>query len=242
MNKITLIVVIYVLCIQDVLAQENLWYDKTLSSYSEYLVDEFGIRFKSLGEFEDLNQYYILWSAKDKSDKGGVGCIYGPIFLSKKKDCIIMFDAQPNYISNKEKERRGIINSNFHRSQITGEIRNNLGLYFGHGNPLNKNSVETRFNDYVTIIAGKKPREMFNADSIFVYDLPNADSVHFFDESLERMRKEKYPYCTGMFITKNDRATMDIKLFFTKKGEKKKNQYVEMLYKSIWYDDKFHHD
>lgn len=242
MYKFTLIVIIWILCVSDILAQENLWYDKNLSSYTEYLIDKFGIKFKPPSEFNDLNQFYVLWSAKNKPAQGGVGSIYGPMFLSKKKDCMIMYNAQPNYVSKKEEVRLGMVNHNFHRSQITGEIRSALGLYFGHGNPLNKNNVETRFNDYVTIIAGKKPYEMFNADSIFIYDLPNADSVYFFDESLERIRKEKYPYCTGMFITKNDRATMDIKLFFTKKGEKKKNQYVEMLYKSIWYNDKFHRD
>ncbi len=34
-------------------------------------------------------------------------------------------------------------------------------------------------------------------------------------------------------------ATIDIKFFFTKKGAKKKNKYIEMLNKNIWYDDKF---
>ncbi len=222
-------------------AQENLWYKKELPAYTEYLANDFGIIFNPISNFTNLDKFYVLWSASKEPEKGA-GSIYGPIFLSNNKDCMIMYNAQPNYVSKKEKERRGMVNRNFHRSQITGEIRSALGLYFGHGNPLNKNNVETRFNDYVTIIAGKKPYEMFNADSIFIYDLPNADSVYFFDESLERIRKEKYPYCTGMFITKNDRATMDIKLFFTKKGEKKKNQYVEMLYKSIWYNDKFHRD
>ena len=155
---------------------------------------------------------------------------------------MIMYNAQPNYVSKNEKERLGMVNCNFHRSQITGEIRSALRLYFGHANPLNKDNVETRFNNYVTIIAGKKPYDMFNADSIFVYDLPNADSVYFFDESLEIIRKEKYPYCTGVFICKNGMATMNIKLFFTKKGEKKKNHYIEMLNKSIWYEDKFLYD
>jgi len=222
-------------------AQENLWYKKELPAYTEYLSNDFGIVFNPISKFANLDKFYVLWSASKVPEKG-TGSIYGPIFISKKKDCMIMYSAQPNFVSKEEKERLGIENRSFHRSQITGEIRSALGLYFGHGNPLNKNNVETRFKDYVTIIAGKKPYEMFNADSIFIYDLPNADSVYFFDESLERMRKEKYPYCTGMFITKNDRATMDIKLFFTKKGEKKKNQYIEMLYKSIWYDDKFHYE
>jgi hypothetical protein len=222
-------------------SQENLYYNKDLPSYKEYVNKEFGINCSIPIYLKNLDKYYVIWKVRENRTKHS-GRMYGPIFLSKDKECIVAFPAQPHLVSTKENEISGRNKGNFPRIQITGELKTALGLYFHYGSSLNIDTVKFDFNDYVTIIAGKKPREMFNADSIFIYDLPNADSVYFFDESLERMRKEKYPYCTGMFITKNDRATMDIKLFFTKKGEQKKNQYIEMLKKSIWYDDKFHKD
>ena len=122
---------------------------------------------------------------------------------------------------------------------IKQEIKTSMGLYYCPGHPLNKDTAKIDFNDYVTTISGKKPRDMFNADSLFVYDLPNADSVYFFNDELEKMRKEKYPYCTGLFITKKGRATMEIKFFFTQSGKKKKWEYINMLEEKIWYEEGF---
>ncbi len=219
-------------------SQEKLWYERDLLSYKEYIAKEFGINYSTPNSLKNLDKYYVIWKVRENRTKHS-GRMYGPIFLSKDKECILAFTAQPHIVKMAAREKLGIPEDNFSRVQISDEIKTALGLYYHYGSPLNKDTVKLDFNRHVTIIAGKKSHEMFNADSIFVYDLPNADSVYFFDESLERMRKEKYPYCTGMFIAKNGRATMDIKFFFTKKGAKKKNQYIEMLKKNIWYDDKF---
>jgi hypothetical protein len=35
---------------------------------------------------------------------------------------------------------------------------------------------------------------------------------------------------------------MDFKLFFTKKGKKKEDEYINMLSKQIWYDEDFRHN
>ena len=255
--RLKLLIVICFLSL-NIQAQENLWYEKEFSAYSEYLKNQYGIKCFSPKEFREQGLYYVLWKVREDPAKHA-GSMYGPIFLSRNKECLLMYSAKPHYLSKKDIERaqtfaniESVLNkdttiikphfSNFGRSQITGEIKTALDLYYHYGSSLNNNTAKFDFNDYVTIIAGKKPNKMFNADSIFVYDLPNADSVYFFDESLEKMRKEKYPYCTGIFICKNGRATMDIKLFFTKKGEKKKSHYIEMLSKSIWYDDKFQYE
>ncbi|WP_244262917.1 hypothetical protein [Tannerella forsythia] len=127
------------------------------------------------------------------------------------------------------------------RSQILNEIRTSLGLFNSPFNLLNKDAVRINFDDYVTIIAGKHARDMFNADSVYLYDLPHADSVYFFDESLEKMRKGKYPYCSGMFIYKRNRATMNVKFFYTEEGKKKQDEYIRLMSKHIWYDERFKH-
>jgi len=223
----------------NVFSQDNLGYKKNLSAYKHYFDNKFGIAYTIPKKLKDLDKYYVMWKVRKNRAKHS-GFMYGPIFLTKDKECIVAFPAQLlNFPVENLTKRKGTI---YPRTQITGEIKTALGLYFHYGSSLNKNIANFDLNDYVTIIAGKKPREMFNADSILIYDLPNADSVYFFDESLEKMRKKKYPYCTGMFICKKGRATIDIKFFFTEKGEKKKNQYIEMLNNHIWYDDKFHDD
>lgn len=240
MKKVYLFTVAFFLSLH-VFSQEKLWYEKNISAHKSYFENKYGIIYTIPTTLKDLDKFYVMWKVRNDPAKHQ-GNMYGPIFLSKDKECIVAYPAQPLFVSKKENDRLGVIKSNYLHAQITGEIKTALGLYYHYGSSLNNDTAKFDFNDYVTIITGKKPREMFNADSIFIYDLPNADSVYFFDESLEKMRKERYPYCTGMFIFKNGRTTMDIKFFFTKKGEKNKNQYFEMLNKHIWYDDKFHDD
>jgi hypothetical protein len=241
MNKLYIFITVLLLSL-NVFSQENLWYEKNLSAHKSYFENKYGITYTIPTKLKELDKYYLMWKVRNDPAKHS-GYMYGPIFLSKDKECIIAFPAQltnsttENHTKNGEK-----VLSLYPRTEITGEIKTALGLYYSYAHPLNNDTAKFNFYDYVTIVIGKKPREMFNADSIFIYDLPNADSVYFFDESLEKMRKEKYPYCSGMFICKNGRATMNIKIFFTKKGEKKKSQYIEMLNKHIWYDDKFHYD
>ncbi|WP_455162620.1 hypothetical protein [Tannerella forsythia] len=239
-------------------AQVTNWYEKNLSAYTEFLKKGFGIETKTPDGFTDLNQYYVGWMAH-YNRSGGSGNIYGPMFMSPEKDCIIMYLARPMYSSKEDIERAKICflmervgnrdtttsepkfednNSMYPRAQIMAELRNALGLFIS---PVSRNDDTTRvdFDDYVTIISGKRARDMFNADSVYLYDLPHADSVYFFDESLEKMRKGKYPYCSGMFTYKRNRATMDVKFFFTEEGKKKQDEYIRLMGKHIWYDERF---
>ena len=239
-------------------AQENDWYERNLSAYTEFLKTGFGIEVKAPDGFMDLNQYYVLWAARFHRS-GGTGSIYGPMFMSPEEDCIITYSAHPMYFTKEDIERAKICflmervgnrdtttsepkfednNSMYPRAQITAELRNALGLFIS---PVSRNDDTTRinFDDYVTIISGKRARDMFNADSVYLYDLPHADSVYFTEESLEKMRKGKYPYCSSMFIYKRNRATMDVKFFFTEEGKKKQNEYIRLMGKHIWYDERF---
>ena len=75
-------------------AQENLLYERELSAYTKYMSLNFGIIFKPLSEFINLNHYYVIWAAREA--RIGVGSLYGPIFLSNEKDCMIMFTANPH--------------------------------------------------------------------------------------------------------------------------------------------------
>lgn len=241
--------------------QENLWYQKNLPAYVEYLSKEFGIICNIPDGLKNLDKYYVLWKVREEKDKHS-GSLYGPIFQTKNKSCILMYPALPLYFSeevieifkktamieriiNKDttvSEPKASPNLTFPRGQTSAEIKTALGLYYRPGHPSNNDSVKIDLNDYVTIIAGKKAREMFNADTIYIYDMPSADSVYFFDSSLEKMRKRKYPYCTGVFVIKDGRATMYFKLFFTKGAKKKEEKYINMLDKQIWYDENFKHE
>ena len=216
--------------------------EKTFTAYSEYLSNKFGIVCMIPEKFANLNKYNVGWKVRKDKDKHS-GNMYGLTLISGNKECIVMYSAFPHHVSKEDVEmRKKKALPIYPRGRITFEIKTALGLYYSYGNPLNNDSAKFDFNDYVTIVAGKKAREMFNADSIYIYDIPGADSVYFFDESLEKMRKKKYPYCTSVFISKNDRASMDFKFFFTKKGKKIESEYIAMLSKQIWYEDDFESD
>jgi hypothetical protein len=231
MRKKTYITVIVLLLTLNAFSQDNLWYEKNFSAYKTFFYNEYGIDYTIPPKVKDLDKFYVLWKVR-KEDSKHSGNMHGPIFLSKDKECILAYPANLNHKLNDDHRIISQI------SIITAEIKTSLGLYYHHGSSLNNDTTKLDIYDYVTIIAGKMAREMFNADSIFIYDLPNADSVYFFDESLENMRKEKYPYCSGMLIYKNNRPTMNIKFFFSEKGYIKRSQYFEMLSKHIWYVDK----
>jgi hypothetical protein len=258
--KLTLVIVAFSFS-WHLFAQENLWYQRNLSAYTEYLSKEFGIECTIPEKLTNLDKYYVGWKVREEKDKHS-GSLYGPIFQSKNKDYMLMYTAQPQYISEEDIEifkKTALIerilnrdtsttepkvanNRSIARGQISAEIKTALGLYYRFKHPLNNDSTRFDFNDYVTIIAGKKAHEMFNADSIYIYEIPGADSVYFFDKSLEKIRKRSYPYCTGVFISKDGRATMYFKLFFTKRAKKKEEKYINMLDKQIWYDENFKHE
>jgi hypothetical protein len=228
-------------CALNLLAQENPIYEENFPAYIDYFSKEFGIDCKIPEGFTSMEKYFVMWKVRENNNKH-TGNMYGPLFLSKDENCLIMFPSIPNDVS---KDNIKFKNENSMPlnpwSQINAEINTALGLYYYHGSPLNSNTTKLDFNDYVTVLSGKKVREMFNADTLYFYDIPGADSVFFIDESIEKLRKRKYPNCTGFVIYKLDIAILDFKFLFTEKGEKNKEKYFNMLNKHIWFDENFKH-
>lgn len=217
-------------------AQGSQLYKSNLSAYMEYVGKTYGISVKAPEGFADMGKYHVMWTAR-KQPALGAGNLYGPVFMSEQKDCMMMYAAEPRNMNGTGKDMPGKQPTKFPLSQITGEIRSALGLYYGHGNPLNVDTAKLDLDDYVSLVSGYEAREMFHADSIYIYDLPETNSSYFFDESLESLRGQAYPYCTGLFICKADRAVMEIKLFFTEQGKNRKSDYLKLLSRVVWYND-----
>jgi hypothetical protein len=125
----------------------------------------------------------------------------------------------------------------FTRGQIIGEIEANEGIpnYTSTGKP-RTDSVHFHFNKHVTLIAGKIAKERFNADTLYIYDLP----IHNIDPlPLPKSNHEKYIYRTGLALEKKGRGSMLFMLFFTSKGKENEWKYINMLNKNVWYDEDF---
>lgn len=260
LRKLTLVIVTISFSL-NLSAQEKQFYQRNLPDYAEYISKKYGITCGHPERFTDLDKYYVMWKVREEKDKH-TGGLYGPVFQSRDKGCLLIYTALPHYVSNEDAELfkttamiEHIVNKktstsesivppirNFPRGQISAEIKTALGLYHRPGHPSNNDSVNIDLKDYVTILAGEKPREMFNADTIYIYDIPSADSVYFLDNSLEKMRKRKYPYCTGVFISKDGRASMYFKFFFTKRSKNREEKYINMLNKQVWYNENFKHE
>lgn len=223
-------------------------YDRTLAGYSSYLSTGFGITTEFSEAFTDLNQYFLIMPIKEY-DAGFVGpqsgFIYGPMFQSEDKECVIMYPALMMYVSKEDIElgrKMAKLNRQWKgdtspmpsphpspndplpRNHVISEIKAALGMHDG-------DSVRFDFNEHVTIIAGKQPRDMSNADSVYIYDL-----------KIERPYHGKYTHRTGVVISKKDRATMVFKLFFTPEGKKNEEDYLRALSKKIWYEEGFSHE
>lgn len=206
-------------------------YEKNFSSYQDYHKKEYGVSFDNPDNLKMINEYRTPFKIRKDPDKC-VGTALGPFFLSKDKNCMI---ALTSFLSNVNAEHSVEKDVNSIKSAISLEILTSLGGYYCPNSPLNARSGVV-FENYVSTILGKMPREMFNADYICVYDLPNADSLYFFDEPLEELRRKKYPYCTGVIINKNRRESVSVKMFFTEKGNKNKAKYFDLLRKLVWYN------
>ncbi|HKJ79449.1 MAG TPA: hypothetical protein VKA10_07935 [Prolixibacteraceae bacterium] len=77
---------------------------------------------------------------------------------------------------------------------------------------------------------------MFNADSVYIYEIPRADSIWIInDETLESMRRNRFPHATGVFTFKKESAIINLLLFFTPQGKKNEEEYLDRLHKKIWY-------
>lgn len=236
MKRYNLILFVVMLCSGNLFAQENFLYEKTFVGYVGFVSKEYGITCKIPEKFTDLDQYFVIQRIREDREAGSM---YGPIFQAKDKECIVEYPFSPwPWISPDELGLGISRKDSYPRAQIIFELNAALGFpdYLQH-RPSNdtiprinalRDTSHFVFDDYVTIIAGKKAREMFNADSIFCYNIP-----------LQKPYQKKYTYCTGMVLSKKDRASMYFKYFFTPKGKKKEDKYINLLSKQIWYNEKF---
>ena len=100
--KLTLVIVAFSFS-GNLFAQENLWYERNLSAYTEYLSKEFGIICSIPDRFTNLDKYYVGWKVREEKEKHIAG-LYGPIFQLRSKGSILMYSAFPFYISGENVE------------------------------------------------------------------------------------------------------------------------------------------
>lgn len=239
--------ILTILIATNLYSQESWPYKNNLYSYKTYFKDTLGINIIFPKGFKSLDEYLVGFKVRKDPDKPS-GSMFFTFFLSKDKKCMIAYPySLYGFTFQLEKEKKSTVINEFYfgpKSQIINELKISLDLYYHPFWSKNGTNKDVSFDvyKYADFIFGKQAREKYNADSYSISDLPNAEDVHFFGKSIEKIPKKKYPYCTSLFIQKDNVAGFEIKFFFTKKGYKKKEKYIKMLDKHIWFDENFKSD
>lgn len=178
------------------------------------------------------------WKLRENGPRIG-DFIYGVVLQSTDEQSILMYPAIPYFLPNSEIDvALKKINRVLSGDTTTGEpcpvyTNNNLPYRFMMQELLASFDIPWEFRDsllvyedHVTKISGRKVREMFNADSVYVYDIP-----------LQEPFKEDFTYCTGMIIAKSGRPTIIFKWYFTKDGKNREWEYIEQLKGTIRYGE-----
>lgn len=83
---------------------------------------------------------------------------------------------------------------------------------------------EAEFNSQVKTLMDSEANTQLNADTIYIGVIP-----------LDKPYQDKYPYCTGVYVCKQDRPHFFFKCFFTEEGKRNEAVYLSKLFKAIKY-------
>ena len=128
-------------------------------------------------------------------------------FESKDKHCNVLYNVLPSHTDQ---------TFFYHRVRMRRELESIL------------NTKDFVIDNYLHILSIEDARKRFNADSVFLYDVPTA---------IIDTGEEKFTHCTRMFITKQGRLIVDLVWYFTDKGKKREDKYMQRINKRIWYHD-----
>ncbi|NMB37536.1 MAG: hypothetical protein GX993_05825 [Bacteroidales bacterium] len=224
--SILLFLVGMLLCTSPALAQKML-YAKNTASYIEFIEKESELLFQPAANWVDLDLFYVTGAITKEGSYNGPGRLSGPIFKADPDaDCLILMDAIP------------LKNVSSPRYSIYLELRAAKGLFYGARHPKNQNDVPLDFHEYVTVLAGHTAREMFNADTLFFYDMPNIQPYYFHDEKVRDMLPNEYTHSTNLTIMQVDGAVMRIKLLFTEEGWQERDRRLREVENSIRFKER----
>lgn len=155
------------------------------------------------------------WKKKAKTG------IRGPLFQSEDKQCELLYGTfwEFQFYKNPTPPEK------FYGFYYGEHLKHREGI-MSFLLTINNGNDDFRFEDRVTVIGGEEARERFNADSVFLFDVPI--------EPLEQYG-ESYTHCTWMRTTKDKHAILDFLWFFTDEGVKRKDDYIHQLDGHVWY-------
>lgn len=185
----------------------------TFSAYAKFISKNLDIMWRKPDGFVDLKTS-TSWGPNGTK---GVGFRYRSVLQSKDKECLIMYPNISLLVDDKIKW-----NEDLSRVQMIGEINRALGL--ADKKRTDTDPITFDFDKYVKVLIGKDARKRFNADTVFIAQIP-----------LSKPYLEKYPYCTGIYVCKKQRPPLFFKYFFSEEGKSNESSYLDEFYKTVRY-------
>lgn len=200
---------LFSLLLAQAFAQNQVSY-KDISTFASKAYD---ITYKKPKGFTDLKLSRYWWMPGDKS--WGIGLPYDLMFQSKDSNCMILYS--PVLLFSQ---------APFNLFSASDQVRRELAAALGMENKKGylKNTLGIDYDKYMTIWVREEARRSFNADSVFIVELP-----------LKNAYRDKYNYCTGIYVSKKDRPDLFFKCFFTEEGKQQEQKYLKPLYKKVRY-------
>lgn len=144
------------------------------------------------------------------NEKMNIGMVYRMMLESKSKDCLILFP----YFS-VDRYHRSTTKNMFY-----GELKAALNI------DCNNELIKLDSAKYIRIIAKESMENYFNADTVYISKTP-----------LMTAYRGVYNECIGINVLKKGHPSAMIKILFTEEGNKKEEEYLQILFKSIRYPD-----
>lgn len=157
----------------------------------------YNIRYKMPKGFTDLKT--IRFWFPELVDRR-IGWIYW-VFESKDRQCKVLYRILP-------------------LDWRPHEERNRVGMKNIYG------TEEDQRDKYLRVFPDKRARESFNADSVFLYDVPTAEPDRC---------DERFTHCTQMLIFRQGRPMPELVWYFTDEGKKNEQKYMRKVHKRIWF-------
>lgn len=189
---------------------------KTFSAYSHYVSKAFSVTWKKPHDFTDLKQSAIPWGPGIGKGGGRTGMLYASILQSKDGDCLVLYPDMDMMLASLETR-----NGNFAYQMLINELTAALNL---SDRKEHLQNTDFNFDKYVMVLHDEETKKVFNADTVYIAQIP-----------LLSPYRNKYLYCTGLYIVKTGRPSMILKCFFTEQGELKKEKFLRELCKRVKY-------
>ena len=213
-----------------ILAISGVWAQECdFSKYSNYIRDNYNVKIKMPKGFHCPSLVTLAWSPKLCS-ANLASCIYMCQIESIDGKCLILL---PELLHHPPFGYK----ANTAYYLMLGELERSLDIDepYWIRYEYKENELKPHFKELSQVEADR----LFNADCVYyVAELPYSQEAYPYHMELT----QKYNHCVGVYIGKENRPAIPIKVFLTEEGKQNEHEYIDALFRGIRYNKKWMYD